>query len=103
MNKQLTKEQKLICVPVLAQLLMDFTEDCMDEYPTIFRHNLKRTANTMVGESEKILAHLYGSFDSTDEGQQARKLAVSNDQSKLANSIRQHIARVLVLTLSSDD
>lgn len=97
MSKQLTTDQKLVCIPVLAQLLMDFTEDCMTEYPRVFRHSLKKSANEMINESEKMLSHLYLNFDNSDNEQVARKLAISNDQSVLANAIRQYVARVLVL------
>jgi Txe/YoeB family toxin of Txe-Axe toxin-antitoxin module len=69
----MTKEQKLIFLVTIFPMVRDFLEDVKDEYPLIFRQNLKKTSNDLIDEIDKIgykITDLYESMDIDEVRQQ---------------------------------
>jgi hypothetical protein len=69
----MTKEQKLIFLVTIFPLVRDLLEDVKDEYPLIFRQNLKKTSNDLIDEIDKIgykITDLYESMDIDEVRQQ---------------------------------
>lgn len=92
----LTTDQKIVCVPVFAQILIEFIEDTKSEYPAVYRHGLKKAANDLISESTQLMEIVYGSFGKDQESLQ-QKLKVSEDQVTLATAIKNAIADGLIV------
>lgn len=54
-----TFEQKLITIPVLCQILVEFIEDTGDQ-SNVYRQELKHHAKGLVKASDKFLEAVYG-------------------------------------------
>jgi hypothetical protein len=85
-----TNEQKLVMIPVLCQLLVEFIEDTNDGNGTIYRQQLKHHAKGIIEHSDKFLVAIYGYAKSINHD-----LVMAEDQNAMAIEIKKAIAEFI--------
>ena len=53
-KKSITNEKKLACLVAILPVMMDFMEDIKDEYPHIYKRQVKKAGNDFIAEVDKM-------------------------------------------------
>jgi hypothetical protein len=85
-----TREQKLVMVPVLCQLLVEFIEDTEEGGPNVYRQQLKYHAKGLIQHSDKFLEAVYGYAKTIDHAS-----VMAEDQNNTAIEIKKAIAEFI--------
>lgn len=85
-----TKEQKLVMIPVLCQLLVEFIEDTSEGGKNIYRQQLKLHAKGLIHHSDKFLEAVYGYAKTIDHAS-----TMAEDQNNMAIEIKKAIAEFI--------
>lgn len=89
-----TTEQKLVMIPVLCQLLVEFIEET-SEGPgsgTIYRQKLKYHAKGLIEDSDKFLAAVYGYARTINHAD-----TMAEDQNTMALQLKEAMATGIII------
>ena len=62
-NKSISKEKKLACLVGILPIMMDFMEDVKDDFPRLYKKQIKKSGNDFVDEVYKLGNQIYERMD----------------------------------------
>ena len=66
-KKSISKEKKLVCLVGILPILMDFMEDVKDDFPMVYKRQVKKSGNDFINEVYKMGDTLYNKMDSEND------------------------------------
>jgi hypothetical protein len=66
-KKSISKEKKLVCLVGILPILMDFMEDVKEDFPMIYKRQVKKSGNDFINEVYKMGDTLYKKMESEED------------------------------------
>lgn len=85
-----TREQMLVSIPALCQILVEFIEETSEGGTNVYRQKLKHHANGLIEGCDKFLEAVYGHATKLEHNR-----AMGEEQNEIAISLKNAIAEGL--------